>query len=199
MDQVSTLTEPELVTSGGRRAQTIVGVAMLIIAIVYLRWQGRIWWCAAGDLSPIALHVDSHNSQHLFDVYSFSHIQHGLVFYGLMWLFRKRMPLGWRFIAAMAIEIGWEMMENSPFIINRYRTATISLGYTGDSIANSIGDAISCAVGFYLAAKMRWWWTLVVYVAIELTMIWLIRDSLGLNILMLVSPIEAVRKWQAGG
>ncbi len=180
------------------RAQIIVGALMLVIAIVYLRWQGRIWWCAAGDLSPIALHVDSHNSQHLFDVYSFSHISHGVLFFGFFWLFRKRMPLGWRFIAAMAIEVAWEMMENSPIIINRYRTATVSLGYTGDSIANSIGDVISFALGFYLAAKLGLWRSIALLLALELLMLWLIRDNLALNILMLLWPIDAVRKWQSG-
>src|SRR5438067_1110695 len=105
---------------------------MLVFAIVYLRIQGRVWLCQHGDWwSPVSLIVNSpHNSQHLFDAYSLSHLLHGLLFYGLFWLFRRRISLPWRLVAAAAIEIAWEVMENSPFIINRYRTATAAFGYT---------------------------------------------------------------------
>src|SRR5262245_18494506 len=99
---------------------------MLILAVVYLRFQGRIWWCECHQFKPISLNVNSmHNSQHLFDAYSLSHLLHGVLFFGFFWLLRKRMPLGWRFVAAMAVEVAWEMMENSPIIINRYRAATV--------------------------------------------------------------------------
>ncbi len=179
--------------------QLLVGAIMLLIAIVYLRWQGRIWWCEQRDWNPISIRIDSHNSQHLIDAYSLSHVLHGLLFYGFFWLFRKHMNLGWRLIAAMAIEVAWEMMENSPIIINRYRTATVSLGYTGDSIFNSLGDVVSFALGFYLAAKAGLWKSIAILIAVELLMLWWIRDNLALNILMLLWPIDAIRKWQAGG
>ena len=111
--------------------------ALLVIDVIYLRWQGRVWWCACGRWNPISLDVNSmHNSQHLLDPYSLSHVLHGILFYGILWPFRRRVSLSWRAAIAATIEIGWEMLENSPIIINRYRAATISLGYTGDSIIN---------------------------------------------------------------
>jgi hypothetical protein len=186
--------------SRASRTQLVVGAIMLLIAIIYLRWQGRVWWCACGQFYPLSLNVNSmHNSQHLLDAYSLSHVLHGVLFYGFFWLFRRHMPFGWRFIAAMAIEVAWEMMENSPIIINRYRTATVSLGYTGDSIFNSLGDIASFALGFYLAAKAGLWKSVAILIAVELLMLWWIRDNLALNILMLLWPIDAIRKWQSGG
>jgi hypothetical protein len=119
------------------RAAIFVGV-LLVIAVVYLRWQGRVWWCQQGDLWPISIKVNSpHNSQHLFDAYSLSHVLHGILFFGALWLLRRRLSLPVRAAIAATIEIGWEMLENSPVIINRYRTATMANGYTGDSILNS--------------------------------------------------------------
>jgi hypothetical protein len=173
---------------------------LLVIAVIYLRWQGRVWWCACGRWNPISLHVDSmHNSQHLLDPYSLSHVLHGILFFGLLWFFRRRLTLDVRAAIAASIEIGWEMLENSPIIINRYRAATVSLGYTGDSIFNSLGDIASFVLGFYLARKLGLWWSIAIFIAVELLMFWAIRDNLALNILMLLWPIDAVRKWQAGG
>jgi hypothetical protein len=175
-------------------------LGLVVFAIIYLRWQGRIWWCKCGHWYPISFIVQSeHNSQHLFDAYSFSHILHGILFFGLLWLFRRRLSLNVRAAIAATIEIGWEMLENSPLIINRYREATVSLGYTGDSIANSLGDIASFVFGFYLARKLGLWWSAAVFVTVELLMLWLIRDNLALNILMLLWPIDAIRRWQAGG
>jgi hypothetical protein len=183
-----------------RIAPALVIVGMLVIAIVYLRLQGRIWWCKQGDLWPISIKVASpHNSQHFFDAYSLSHVLHGVLFYGVFWLFRKRLDFRWRLVAATAIEIAWEMMENSPFVINRYRTATIALDYTGDSICNSMGDVLSFIVGFYLARKLGLWKSIVFFLLVDLTMLWLIRDNLALNVLMLLWPIDAIRRWQSGG
>jgi hypothetical protein len=99
----------------------------------------------------------------------------------------------------MAIEAGWEVIENSPMVINRYRTATASLGYSGDSIVNTIGDVISCGLGLLLARAIGWKWSIVVFFAVELVMLWLIRDNLTLNVIMLLYPIDAIRRWQAGG
>lgn len=174
--------------------------AMLLLSILYLRWQGRIWWCECRTIKPISLNVNSmHNSQHLLDAYSLSHVLHGVLFFGLFWLFRKWIPTHWRMLAALAIEVGWELLENSPIIINRYRAATVSLGYTGDSIVNSMGDIVSFALGYYLASKLRWWQSVLVFLIVELMMLWLIRDNLALNVLMLLWPIDAIRKWQSGG
>lgn len=174
-------------------------VGLLLLLTVYERLQGRVWWCKCGSLAPISLHVNSmHNSQHLLDAYSISHVLHGLLFYALFWLIRWPKPFGWRLIAATGIEVAWEMMENSAFIINRYRTNTVSLGYSGDSILNSLGDVFSFAAGFYLARRLGVWWSIALFVAVELIMLWTIRDNLALNVLMLLWPIDAIRKWQAG-
>jgi hypothetical protein len=174
--------------------------AMLALMVVFLRWQGRIWWCEQRDWSPISLKVNSpHNSQHLIDAYSLSHVLHGVLFFGILWLFRRRLSLGARAVIASAIEIGWEMLENSPVVIERYRKATVSLGYTGDSILNSICDVASFVLGFYLARKLGLWRSVALFVAVELLMLLIMRDNLALNVLMLLWPIDAVRKWQAGG
>jgi hypothetical protein len=173
--------------------------AMLITAIIYLRIQGRVWWCQQGDYWPISLAVNSpHNSQHLFDSYSLTHILHGILFFGLFWLLRRRINFPWRFVAAAAIEIAWEMMENSPIIINRYRAATISFGYEGDSIFNSLGDIASFMLGFYLARRLGLWRSVFVFLFVEIALLLTIRDNLALNVLMLLWPIDAIRHWQAG-
>src|SRR5688500_14779106 len=175
-------------------------VVLLALAVVYLRWQGRIWWCACGRPNPVSLVVASqHNSQHLIDPYSLSHVLHGILFFGLLWLFRRQLSLAMRAVVAATIEIGWEVLENSPIIINRYRAATVSLGYSGDSIVNSLGDVASFVLGFYAARKLGLWWSVGIFFVVELVMLWLIRDNLTLNVLMLLWPIDAIRKWQSGG
>jgi hypothetical protein len=178
----------------------LVITGLLLVAIVYLHWQGRVWRCKQGDWWPVSIKVNSpHNSQHVFDAYSLSHVLHGILFYGFFWLFRARMTLGWRFVAATAVEVAWEMMENSPIIINRYRTATIAVGYQGDSIINSLGDVLSFVVGFYLGQKLGLWKSVIFFLAVDLGMLWMIHDNLALNVLMLLWPIDAIRLWQAGG
>lgn len=181
-------------------APVVVIAGMLVVAVVYLRWQGRVWWCEQGDRWPVSLNVNSpHNSQHILDPYSLSHLLHGVLFFGFFWLFRARMGLGWRFVAATAVEVAWEMMENAPFIIDRYRTATIAAGYEGDSIINSMGDVLSFAAGFYLAERLGLWKSVLVFLVVDLAMLAMIRDNLALNILMLLWPIDAIRHWQAAG
>jgi hypothetical protein len=172
-------------------------VGATLVAVVYLRFQGRVWWCEEGDLSPISIAMDVHNSQHLFDVYSFSHVLHGVLFFGLLWWFRGRWGLPVRTAIASTIEIVWEMAENSPLVIDRYRTATIALGYTGDSIANSVCDVASYLFGFCLARRLGLWPSVCLFVVTELVLLWLIRDNLALNVLMLLWPIDAVRRWQS--
>ena len=174
--------------------------ALLVFAVAYLRWQGRVWWCACGRWNPVSLKVQSmHNSQHLLDPYSLSHVLHGILFFGLLWPLRRKLSPAWRAAIAAAIEIAWEMAENSPIIINRYRTATAALGYTGDSIFNSLGDVASFLVGFWIAKKLGLWRSVAIFFAVELLMLWWIRDNLMLNVLMLLWPIDAIRRWQAGG
>ena len=136
------------------------------------------------------------NSQHLADWYTPSHIIHGFLFYLLGWLFLRRNPAGDRLLAAVAIEAGWELLENSQFIIDRYREATMALGYNGDSVINSIADIGWMMLGFLFARRAPVWVTVALAISFELLTLWIIRDNLTLNVLMLVAPIDAVREWQ---
>ncbi len=141
----------------------------------------------------------SNTSQWLLDPYSSSHVLHGILFFWILLLFRKRLTLEWRFFVAVVLEIGWELLENSPIIINRYRAATASLDYFGDSILNSVSDVLCVMFGFWIASKLPWKWTLTLLIAIELILLVTIRDNLTLNILMLIAPIDAIKTWQASG
>jgi hypothetical protein len=145
----------------------------------------------------------SENSQHLADWYSMSHVIHGFIFFGLGHLLRKRFPqlfpLGVILCLSILVEGAWEVLENSPVIIDRYREATISYGYAGDSIVNSMADIAWMIVGFFLASRLPWKVTLAMAVIFELFTGYMIRDNLALNILMLTVPIEAVKDWQAAG
>ena len=175
--------------------------AIAIVMSVVLTMMGRVWWCEAGDASPWSWDVWSqHNSQHLADPYALSHIEHGiLMFMALTLMGSKWFSISTRTMIVAAIESVWEIVENTPFMINRYREATISLDYFGDSIANSISDYIMCLLGVLLVRKTSWKIGLAAFLFLELVSVMWIRDSLLINILMLISPIEAVKTWQAGG
>jgi hypothetical protein len=172
----------------------------IIAATLVLQFEGRVWSCEAGDRVPWAWDIWSrHNSQHLIDPYSFTHILHGVLEFWLIRLIFPKVPLAWRLAAAVMIEGGWEMTENSSYIINRYRGETISLNYFGDSIVNSISDILCCAVGFVIAYKLRFWRSVVLFIATEMVLIFWIHDSLIINIIMLIYPIDAIRIWQLAG
>ena len=143
--------------------------------------------------------LSAENSQQLADWYSPSHLIHGLLFYGLLWLIARRRPLGLRTLIALLIESGWEILENSPIIIERYREATISLGYRGDSVINSVSDITFMLIGLALAARLPVAISIALAIVLELVVGTMIRDNLTLNIIMLIWPIEAIRTWQAGG
>jgi hypothetical protein len=178
----------------------VTAIALILATAVQLRVQGQPWWCACGQWFLITVDAwGSHNSQHLLDPYSLTHLLHGVLFCGLLSLAAPRLSLAWRFALAVAIECAWEVFENSSFVINRYRTATAALGYQGDSVANSLGDILSCAFGFWLAGRLGWWKSLVLFLAIEIVLLLWIRDCLVLNIVMLVFPLKGVRAWQTEG
>jgi hypothetical protein len=148
-------------------------------------WEGDIW--------------SSENSQRFADPYSFSHLVHGMLFYGFLWLVARKLPVRYRLLIALAVEAGWELLENSPLIINRYREATIALGYTGDSVLNSLSDILMMTLGFLFAFRMRPRVTVAVIIAMEVGCVLWVRDNLTLNIIMLVHPMEAIKTWQMGG
>lgn len=141
--------------------------------------------------------VSSENSQHLVDWYTPSHVLHGLVFYGLLWLVARRLRLGTRLVIATLIEAAWEIVENTNAVIERYRAATIALDYYGDSVINSVADIIAMWIGFALARVLPVWASIALFVVAEAVTIWFIRDGLLLNVLMLLWPLEAVRNWQS--
>jgi hypothetical protein len=170
-------------------------VALTACGILFA--MGRPPICECGTIEWWHGAIDSGNSQHLSDWYSLSHIIHGFLFYGAAWWVLRRWPMGARLAIAVTIESAWELLENSPIIIDRYRTATIALGYSGDSILNSMSDIGMMTLGFLFAARARWWVTALVGIAFELLALWVIRDNLTLNVLMLVWPIDAVKVWQS--
>ena len=175
----------------------LVVAAVLALTAAALRTFGRSWWCACGELRLYATEVhSSHNSQHLLDAYSFTHVSHGLIFYALGWLMLRAQPLSLRLVLTVLLESGWELLENSSFIIERYRAATMSLNYYGDSIINSLGDIGCCLAGFYVASKLPWKLSLVLFLMFELALLSSIRDNLILNIIMLIWPVPAIKAWQ---
>jgi hypothetical protein len=176
----------------------ILSAAAVVLMVVLMRWQGRIWWCKLGDY---AIYVNeawnsSHTSQHFLDPYTFTHILHGIMFFWLARLIFYKLSTGWQFFSAMFVETAWEVLENMDYIIDKYRENTASLDYFGDSIFNSVGDAVACAAGLWIAVKLGWWKSLAFFLLTEIILLWWIRDGLLLNILMLIYPIDSVKNWQ---
>lgn len=194
----SELQQPS-VSPSNIRLNLVVSLTTLLTTAVLLTLMGQVLWCQCGSWSPWSWDIWSeHNSQHLVDPYFFSHVLHGLLFYGGLHLCCGSRSPAWRFQAALIIEAGWELLENSPIVISRYREATIALDYFGDSVANSMFDILACALGFRLAARLTVRQSVALFLLTEIIMTLTIRDCLLLNILMLLSPIDAVKTWQMG-
>lgn len=174
----------------------LVAVAMSGILLA----MGRVPWCGCGSLVPWSFDIwSAHNSQHILDPYSPTHFQHGLLFFALLAVLSRWVQLQVRAGMGLVAEAIWEWIENTERVIEHYRTTTISLDYYGDSVANSVSDLVMCGLGLFVAERAPWWLTLGLFVGIEVALTLTIRDSLLLNILMLLAPIDAVRQWQAGG
>ncbi len=211
-----------------------IAIAFALTSAITLSQMGRVVWCAQGDLAPWSFDIwSSHNSQHILDPYTFTHVLHGVAFYGVLaFLFsdgtkRKiflsralspdkiasmgdqlwfravilafgKLHLRVRLMIAVAIESVWEVVENSQWIIEKYREATISLDYNGDSVMNSMADIGACVGGFMLAASIPVWGSVAFFIIVEIVLALWIKDSLILNIIMLTYPIEAIKQWQSG-
>jgi hypothetical protein len=183
-----------------RRTAALLYLSVLVaVTVTILALFGRNLWCSVGDPWPWSWETGGpHNSQHLLDPYSFTHFEHGIIFFAGLALLARRSSLLVRFLAAVTIAGAWEVLENSSFIIDRYREQTIDAGYYGDSILNSLADMGWCSLGFYVTSVVRWWWSLGLMVAFELALALTIRDNLLLNILMLIHPFDGILAWQSG-
>ena len=175
----------------------LVLATVFIGATFQLRSQGRSWWCSCGQLFIWAGDVwSSHSSQHPLDPYSFTHLLHGFAFWWLLALCIPWVMPAWRIALATGLEALWEVVENTEFVIQRYRETTAALGYEGDSITNSLGDVIVCSLGLLVAWRLGFRRSLLLFLAIEVILIIWIRDSLILEVLMLLYPIDAIKSWQ---
>lgn len=173
-----------------------IGLVLLLV-VVLLRAEGRMFLCTCGHFAVWTSDTCSSNtSQQFLDPYSFTHVLHGFLFFWLIALLFRRLSSTWQVWLALLLEGAWEVFENTRFVIDKYRTETAALGYTGDTIVNSLGDLLCALAGFMIARKLGLRWSLVVFVLVEIFLIVWIHDSLLLQILMLVRPVEAIKLWQ---
>jgi hypothetical protein len=182
------------------RRTWFLAVAIIGVAAAIELAMGRHPICTCGSIELwVGARDSAKTSQMLADWYSLSHIVHGLIFYAVLWLIARRMAVEWRFLAALLIEAAWEVTENTPFVIDRYRTTAAALGYSGDSVINSMSDILMMAFGFLIGRKLPVWASVLVLIALEVIPLFAIRDNLTLNVWNLVAPNSAVQSWQAGG
>jgi hypothetical protein len=191
----ASLTFPQRLST---RDYVLIALALVALQAAILFALGRVPVCACGSIKLWQNTVNSsENSQHIFDWYTPSHVIHGILFYLALWLIFPKTPVMARFLLALGIEVGWEIVENTPFVIERYRSGTISFSYHGDSIVNSISDAFAMSFGFLLAARLPVFVSVSLIVALEVTVALFVRDNLTLNVLMLLHPLDPIRDWQA--
>jgi hypothetical protein len=182
-------------TSWKRPLLVLFGVVGVML--VLLRTQGRFWICTCGRIDLWAGDIwSANNSQHIADPYTLTHVLHGILFAWLIAIVLSRMATPWKVVVAASLESAWEVVENSRFVIDRYREATIALGYQGDTIINSVSDVGACVLGFLVVRWIGLRWSIAFFLSVELVLVLWIRDSLILNIIMLIYPIEAIREWQ---
>jgi hypothetical protein len=194
------MTRPDRRSWHSVRWTTLAAFLAALAGVLTLHAMGRTTWCACGALVPWSFAVwSSHNSQHLVDPYTLTHVLHGIAFYALFRLLAGRVSREARFALAIAAESLWEVIENTDAVIRKYREATMSLDYYGDSVLNSAGDIAACALGLLLAARLRPRWSVLLFAAFELGLLLTVRDSLLLNVLMLLHPVPAVKAWQVAG
>lgn len=180
-------------------AVVLAVLAILTCLAAVLFWMGRVPICKCGLIKLWhGVVVSSENSQHLTDWYTPSHVIHGFLFYGVLHWLMPRSPFAVKLMLALGLESAWEIFENTEFTINRYRTATISLDYYGDSILNSVSDATAMVIGFVIASRLPVALTIALAVGLELFTGWVIRDNLTLNVIMLIHPFDAIKLWQGG-
>ena len=186
--------------AAGPAAWALAAIALILVGhplALYLMGQPLICTCGYVKLWEGAV-LSPGNSQHLFDWYTPSHVVHGVIFYAVLTLVAPRLPLSTRFALALGIEVAWEIFENTPFVIDRYRQQALAQGYTGDSVINSMMDVVAMMVGFVLASRLPVLATIAIVIALELFVAYAIRDNLTLNIVNFIYPLDAVRAWQAG-
>ena len=189
---------PQPTDNRGLWAGVIAFAVIVAVQIMVERLMGRIWICECGTIKLWEGGVNtSGNSQHLADWYTPSHIIHGFLFYWFAWLTLRGRSVSFRLGVATLVEAGWEILENSPIIIERYRTATMALNYFGDSVLNSAMDTVWMAIGFIAAWRLPVWLTVTLAVFFELLTAYVIRDNLTLNVVMLVWPVQAILNWQS--
>lgn len=183
----------------------VIGFLLIIATAAILLMMGREPICSCGEVKLWTSDVNSSdNSQHISDWYTPSHIIHGMLFYGLFWWLGRQLTggvgwsLGLRAVLSIIVEAAWELLENSPMVIDRYREATIAFGYSGDSILNSVFDIFWMLGGFWLALRLPVWATIALIIAAELFVGAIIRDNLTLNVIMLLYPLDAIKEWQMG-
>lgn len=199
---------PRLIQPCVSNRKKIIVPALLIVLIsagaaIQLHQQGRSWWCKCGNFLWTSDAWGSLTSQTFLDPYSFTHLLHGFMFAGLLLLFarfiiKRDLSTSWRLVIAIALEGLWEILENSNAVIDRYREATASLGYRGDTVINSMGDMLCCGIGLLIARKLGWLRSLPIFIASEILLAFWIRDSLVLEMIMLIHPFEVIKRWQLG-